>query len=112
MSDENESIGFGLHDAHLTSIVLDWTLGEGRMEFAAHSPRRTSVHISFSGLRDVQLPRKSPWGIAPHAFTVNDVTYAAASEAACAEIEIEMSSGDVLRVVAGAFERTELPRND
>lgn len=103
MSDDGGSIGFGLHDARIEGIEIDWTGGSGSVALRAHVPRKESVRLRFEGLVEAILPRRQPWGIASHAFSVNDVRERILPDGAL--LELEMSSGDLLVLVAHRFWR-------
>lgn len=100
MTADESFIGFGLHDAKVEHVQVDWTQGRGAIVLRAYLPRMQKVTIQFEGLLDVQLPRRQPWGIAPHAFSVNDVRETRSPDGRETRLDLEMSSGDVLAFVA------------
>lgn len=115
MTVDETAIGFGLHDAKLDQVLIDWSRGRGTIVLHASVPRLQGVSIEVQGLIDVRLPRRHPWGIAPHAFTVNDVKETRSADGRETQVDLEMSSGDVLSFVAEHFLRvneTARPESD
>ncbi len=80
-----------LHDATLSDLRLDWAQGEC---FVRVSPVGSSKDgfLVFAGVREVGVPRKNPWG---HSASINQFR-----EPSPGTFEIEMQSGDILKVVA------------
>lgn len=84
----------------LVSLEVRWKAGE----VVVHLRHWEAPHLRIVGVavRDVQCPRRLPWG--PSA-SVNDVRGPArADDGAGERLEIEMQSGDTIVLVAERFE--------
>lgn len=82
-----------LHDAILASVLMEWP--EARCTFKV-GPVGIGAHvIVFSGVRHLDIPREQLWGPSRSINVVReqDGVY-----------EIELQSGDVLRIAANAWE--------
>lgn len=82
-----------LHDATLKAVVLVWA--EGRCVLELSSSHDPSCELIFTGVSQLQVPRHRPWGpsVSINAVRrVQDNTY-----------EVEVQSGDVLRIEAAAW---------
>jgi len=86
-----------LHDATLVSIEVDWATKTTIATFRMHPSR--IVHLVASDARCVLVPHDEPWG--PSA-SVNEVRQIGKATGG-GEIEIEMQSGDVIRINAEGF---------
>lgn len=89
-----------LHDATLDSIELRWSSGEALIRLKtgdANHPHRVLV---ATGLRHLDCPRELPWG--PSA-SINQVRGPAPAGPDTRVLEIEMQSGDTIRIEAAAF---------
>lgn len=104
MSAGSDFIGYGLHDAVLETIRVDWPEGIVELELRAVVPRQDRVVLRASGLVELTCPRHQPWGTGDHVFYVNDVREERAA-AGATRLDIELGSGDVIRVVAAAIVR-------
>lgn len=102
MTADESFIGFGLHDAVLENVRVDWVKWTAELELQAVVPRRERVLLRAEKLAELMLPRRQPWGIADHVFYVNDVREQRGSEH---RLEVELGSGDVVVVAAGSIER-------
>ncbi|MGA9869373.1 MAG: hypothetical protein WBQ75_23305 [Acetobacteraceae bacterium] len=86
-----------LHDATLLAIEVNWASRSARITFRQHPNRK--VHLTASGARSVVVPHDAPWG---PSVSVNEVRQAG-TPAGDGSLEIEMQSGDVIRVDAEGF---------
>lgn len=90
------------HDARLKEVVVRW--GEGdvlvRVRTCEHTPRNVTVHCK--GLVAFDCPRQEPWGPSVH---VNSICQKKVEEGLA--VEIEMQTGDVLKVVAKSVDLVE-----
>ena len=84
--------GSDYHDATLEAIVVEWAeaTAEVRLQLVGGSP----AVLRFTALRSLHVPRLEPWG---PSVSVNTVRAAAAPGGA---VEVEMQSGDTIRVEA------------
>jgi hypothetical protein len=82
-----------LHDATLVSVSVDWALGSAsiHMRPGRREGAPSAATIEASGIRNVEIPRRSPWG---PSVSVNHV--------ACenGRLVIEVQSGDWIVVEA------------
>jgi hypothetical protein len=103
MPADESFIGYGLHDAVLETIRVDWVKGIAELELQAVVPRRERVVLRAEKLAELLCPRRQPWGTGDHVFYVSDVR----EQRAPAEhrLEVELGSGDVIVIAAGSIER-------
>jgi len=99
-------IGFGLHDAILEQIMVDWPAGSVELRFSAVVPTRETVIILAIGLVELRCPRRQPWGTGENMLYVNDVYLRDGSGSEAKALEIEMCSGDVIAIIASSFSRS------
>jgi hypothetical protein len=78
------------HDATLEAIELSWDSGRVTLKFLLADGRRTIV---IEQAEAVECPRLQPWG---QSVSVNGIRIKETS-GGC-ELELEMQSGDVIRV--------------
>jgi hypothetical protein len=81
-----------LHDALLLSVHLDYLEGTCVLRLAPVASGE--CELSFHGVSDFSAPRQQPWG---PSHSVNEVRSAGIA------YEVELQSGDVLRVVADSW---------
>lgn len=99
-SSQERSVDFEvlpLHDAVLRSVVCDWQRGTCEIHVrtsAAVDPAAGDWTLRFTDVRSVVVDRNEPWG---RSSCVN------ATSRMDDAFSIEMQSGDVIRVSAGAF---------
>lgn len=89
-----------LHDASLESLELHWSAGETILHVLTGSsvnPRRVIV---ASSTRRIECDRRMPWGFSRSIHDVRGPT----SSGDAFVLEIEMQSGDLIRIEAGAFD--------
>jgi hypothetical protein len=86
-----------LHDATLLSVEVTWPAKTVRITFRQGGGKR--VLLSVLGLRSRFVPRDEPWGPSVSVGTVRETT----GRAGPRRIEIEMQSGDTIRVEADEF---------
>ena len=84
-----------LHDATLVSVRLDWAQRSCEIEVALADGHAA---LSFVAVSHCELPHAAPWG--PSSSVLGGRSLAKGV------FELEMQSGDVLRIIAGgsAFE--------
>ena len=78
-----------LHDATLVGIDFAWQSGECTVSIRGHSARWA---LTFAAVSNLALPRELPWGPSQ---SINAMV-----ETSKGRFEIEMQSGDVLRIDA------------
>lgn len=103
MSAQRDFIGYGLHDAVLETIRVDWVQGTLELSLQAVVPRQERVVLCARGLVELTCPRHQPWGKGDSVLYVNDVREE--RDANGAGLVIELASGDEIRIVAGAITR-------
>ena len=84
------------HDATLVQSKLLWKEGAGELEFRLCTRESTIAVIRFEGLIEFNCPRRFPWG---KSVSVNEIRED--EKKGC--LEIEMQSGDVIRIHAAAW---------
>jgi hypothetical protein len=87
---------FGLHDATLIDVHLEWGVGSctlmlGHSEFS-------NCCLTFTGVSNLSLPRARPWGASQ---SINS-----ACQRNTGHYEIEMQSGDLIQIEACAVTLT------
>ncbi|WP_431256915.1 hypothetical protein ACQ86G_19755 [Roseateles chitinivorans] len=82
-----------LHDATLLSIEVDY--GTGRCELLMHPVGEDRQILVFDGISALCLPRQAPWG---RSSAIN-----ALRQPDPQAFEIELQSGDVLRIEAAGW---------
>lgn len=87
----------GLHDASLLSIELDWAAGVASLRLRRGPGPLGVLCLQCEGVKMLEVPRSHPWG---PSVAVNEVTWLPASRGG-GELQIEVQSGDVIRVVCG-----------
>jgi len=96
----------GLHDATLESMELRWTSGEAVLRIRTGDATHPQRVVVASGVRRLACDRQMPWGFS---VSISEVRGRGPGPAAAAAgddssvLEIEMQSGDVIRIEAGAF---------
>jgi hypothetical protein len=86
-----------LHDATLADLRLDWQQGECVVRVSPVGSEDAA--LIFSGVREVHAPRMHPWGP-----SVSIMQFRETGEGI---FEIEMQSGDVLKIVAASWRLEE-----
>lgn len=89
-----------LHDATLESMELRWSSGEAVLRIRTGDPTRPQRVVVASAVRRLGCDRQMPWGFS---VSINEVRGPAAVDGDASALEIEMQSGDLLRIEAGAF---------
>ena len=79
-----------LHDASLSTVVVSWA--ELKCSFELALVNQSRGVLVFVGVRDLHLPHRDPWGPSE---SVNALRFPNPGE-----FEIEMQSGDSIRVEA------------
>jgi len=82
-----------LHDATLLSIEVDYDIG--RCELLIHPVGEDRRILAFDGFSALHLPRHAPWG---RSSAINGLRQLDAQA-----FEIELQSGDVLRIEAASW---------
>lgn len=85
-----------LHDATLLSVHLDWETGNAVFTLRTGLPAPKHLAITAIGTSDLRCPRRAPWGASA---SINEVRGPTAHEDQ-EHLELEMQSGDVLRISA------------
>lgn len=90
----------GLHDATLVAMELRWSSGDGILRIRTGDPTRPLRVVVASGVRRLGWDRHMPWGFSD---SINEVRGPVTAADGTSVLEIEMQSGDVIRVEAVAF---------
>jgi hypothetical protein len=80
-----------IHDAVLAEIHISWEAD--RCDLRVHPVGLPAHWLVFEGFTNLEFPKKNPWG---PSCSINTLR-----EPQPGEFEIELQSGDVLRVRAG-----------
>jgi len=83
-----------LHDASLLAVHVVWA--DGRCVLQLETGDRGEVALVFSGVTEANLPRNQPWGPSTLINAMRKLGHDA--------FEVELQSGDVLRMHAAAWE--------
>ncbi|WP_438024035.1 hypothetical protein [Sorangium sp. So ce233] len=89
-----------LHDATLETIELRWESGEVRLRVRTGDAEQPQCVVVASSVRRVECERQLPWGFSA---SINEVRGPSPAEGELARVEIEMQSGDVIRIEAVDF---------
>lgn len=84
------------HDAILCNTNVDWQLGSALITLTTAESDKL---LSVVGLKSLSCPRFEPWG---PSFYVNSTTHIT-GETGRQSLEIEMQSGDLIRIEADLF---------
>jgi hypothetical protein len=90
----------GLHDATLESMELRWSSGEAVLRIRTGAPTHPQRVVVASAVRRLGCHRQLPWGFS---VSINEVRGPAAAGDDASVLEIEMQSGDLIRIEAVAF---------
>lgn len=90
-----------LHDATLLSVELNWGSGEAaiRIRTGDHALPDRTILASFT--RSVVCARTMPWGASD---SINQVRGPMPGGDQASVVEVELQSGDVIRIEAASFE--------
>ncbi len=89
-----------LHDATLESVELRWSSGEAVMRIRTGDATHPQRLVVASAVRRLGCERQMPWGFS---VSINEVRGPTAVGDDVSVLEIEMQSGDLIRIEAGAF---------
>ena len=89
---------FGLHDATLVAVHFVWA--DGTCIMAVGHSQLSECTLTFTGVSNLILPRTQPWG---RSQSINS-----ASERNKGQYEIEMQSGDLIKIDASTVNLTPL----
>ena len=89
-----------LHDATLESLELRWSSGEAVIQIGTGDATHPQRVIVASAVRRLGCDRQMPWGFS---VSINEVRGPTAVGDNASVLEIEMQSGDLIRIEAGAF---------
>lgn len=89
-----------LHDATLETIEMRWDAGEVILRIRTGDTEQPRREIIASAVRRLAVPRELPWG---PSVSINRVRGPTDLEGGVAFIDVEMQTGDVIRIEAKAF---------
>ena len=87
------------HDWTLRSLHLDWR--EATATLVLVGPASSAHTLNAKDVSLLQVPLENPWG---KSVSINAVRYANSPHEDVQALEIEMQSGDVIRIHARIFE--------
>jgi hypothetical protein len=87
---------FGLHDATLVAVRLVWV--DGTCIMTVRHSQLEDCTLTFTGVSNLTLPRTQPWG---RSQSINS-----ASQRNKGQYEIEMQSGDMIKIDASDVKLT------
>lgn len=87
-----------MHDWVLLSVLFEWSAGRVTLSFDRYESNEILVANSVV---DLHVPQLKPWG---RSVCVNEVKGPIAIDNGLHSLEIEMQSGDVIKIVAKSFE--------
>jgi hypothetical protein len=87
-----------MHDWTLRSVILEWKEARVTLLLESHAGDEAVV---ATGVADLHVPRIEEWG---PSVSVNHATGPLATEDGLQCLEIEMQSGDVIRIVASSLQ--------
>jgi hypothetical protein len=90
-----------LHDATLVALRAEWGDGLAVVCLVLGAPWEGPWQIEASEVRRIVCPREQPWG---PSVSVNEVRLSDRSAEGCQTLEVEMQSGDILRIEARSFQ--------
>lgn len=94
-----------MHDWTLLSLRIDWESGE--VLIVIRGPKGEDK-IRASGALEIHVPRALPWG---PSVSINAVTGPTVLENGLSSLDIEMQSGDTIKIVARFFNMSDAVRN-
>lgn len=89
-----------LHDATLESLELRWSSGEVVLRVRTGDPTHPRREVLATAVRRLRCDREMPWGFSA---SIHEVRGPMAADGDISVLEIEMQSGDLIRIEAGAF---------
>lgn len=89
-----------LHDATLETLELRWASGELVLRIRTGDPSHPRREIVATSLSHLDCSRQMPWGPSQ---SINDARGPTPSGPDVSVLELEMQTGDVIRIEAGAF---------
>lgn len=89
---------FGLHDATLVAVHLVWA--DGTCIMTVRQSLLSDCTLTFTGVSNLILPRTQPWGPSQ---SINS-----ASQRNKGQYEIEMQSGDLIKIDASNVKLTSI----
>jgi hypothetical protein len=87
-----------MHDWGLISLLFDWKTGRATLSFETYE--QGIVLLVAEGVSDLHIPQLKEWG---PSVSVNEVRGPFGDMNDLAKLEIEMQSGDVIRIEAISF---------
>jgi hypothetical protein len=87
-----------MHDWTLKSILFEWDLA--RVTFAFESQRAADTKLIAERVLDLHVPQRRDWG---RSVSVNKLIGPSDVGNGVRELTIQMQSGDLIRITAGAF---------
>jgi|GraSoi2013_115cm_1033766.scaffolds.fasta_scaffold50982_2 hypothetical protein len=92
-----------MHDWTLLSVVFEWKAGQATLSFRSDAGNKVLVARSVVELHVSQFKEWGP------SVSVNEVKGPFATDKGLQSIEIEMQSGDIIKIIAASFEMPNSP---
>jgi hypothetical protein len=87
-----------MHDWTLLSVLFEWKTGQVTLSFDTHAGDRSLVARSVV---DLQVSQLKDWG---PSVSVNEVKGPLTTDNGFQSVEIEMQSGDIIKIIAASFQ--------
>jgi hypothetical protein len=87
-----------MHDWTLLSVLFEWKAGQATLSLRSHEGDRVLVAHSVV---DFHVSQFKEWG---PSVSVNEVKGPFTTDQGLQSIEIEMQSGDIIKIIAASFE--------
>lgn len=91
------------HDWTLLSLDFDWAAACVSIRICG--PGSVDRKLVAEDVSQLLVPRHLPWG---RSVSINGVQVADVSDRGCNSMEIEMQSGDIIRIEAARFKSVEV----
>jgi hypothetical protein len=88
-----------MHDWTLVSILFEWK--SGRVTLELRTAESKSEKLVAHGVSQLHVPRRNDWG---PSVSINKVMEPSGNASGNRELEIEMQSGDHIRIIAKSFD--------
>lgn len=96
-----------MHDWTLISILFEWESGRVTLEFRTDGAK--TAKVVAHEVSELHIPRRNEWG---PSNSVNKVRRSSDVASGHRELEIEMQSGDRIRIVAASFDVPQSAKPD
>jgi hypothetical protein len=91
-----------MHDWTLLSVLFEWKAGQATLSFRSHAGNRI---LAARSVVDLHVSQFKEWG---PSVSVNEVKGPFDMDNGLQSIEIEMQSGDIIKIIAASFQMPEV----